>query len=105
MKKKLATILSGCSPWVLIILALVWSALELWNRIDTAAYAYPERLITYNLKNAKTGDEMVALVKEWHSLHWGAQIASLQVLCERNREFVNRLAGADAATQICRVVQ
>lgn len=103
--KRMASLLATCSPWALIILALVWSSAELWSRIDEAAYAYPQRLITYNLREARDGDEMLALVKEWHQLHWGAQIASLQVLCDRNREFVNNLAGAEAATKICRVVK
>lgn len=103
--KKITVFIASCSPWMLIAVFILWAFSEVWQRIDYAAYAYPQSVVIYNLKDAKDSDEMLRLVKEWHSLHWGAQIAALQVLCDKNRSFVNQLAGQESATKICRVVK
>ncbi|GKV89294.1 hypothetical protein PEC301619_12760 [Pectobacterium carotovorum subsp. carotovorum] len=93
------------SPWLLALVFLSYAGAEINSRINAAAYALPRAIVSYGLTNAKNDDDVIATVEVWKRDAWGAQIGSLRVLCENDRDYVNSLGGSDVGARVCRITK
>jgi hypothetical protein len=105
IKQKIIGACSSSAPYLMALLIIGWLIVQINQRADDAAYAYPTAVVQYGLINAKTDEEVLALVERWKRDEWGAQIGALRVLCSKSVDRVEAIGGQVLATKMCRIVR
>lgn len=96
---------STAAPYLMGLVLLGLGLKHVATLADDAAYAYPMAVIEYGLAEAKTDDDVIALVEKWGVDLWGAQIGALRVVCEKDPRRLDKFGGEQLTARMCRVVK
>lgn len=117
MPQLLVTLLSAINPkthfypfiMVLIMSYMAYQVQEIKVEIAASNHAattnYAFNVIKYGLEDASTDAEVIALVKQWNDLKWGAQIGAIHTLCNEQPNRLVSLVRPETATTLCRLTK
>ena len=76
---------------------------DLSSQILDSRIEYPWRIILYALQGTSTHDEVIAEVRKWFDLKWGAQIQAVYIVCHYDRKRFLTILNEDETSTICRM--
>ena len=90
---------------VVLFAASAYQSNQTNELVVNTSVQYEYKMMQFAMKDLDAPNEAVTLVRQWQDDKWGAQIAAIQVLCERGYDKLTGLVGTDSASSMCRIVQ
>ena len=90
---------------VCLFAASAFQSHETNELVKNTSVQYEYKMMQFAMKDLDSPTGAVTLVRQWQDDKWGAQIAAVQVLCDRGYEKLTGLVGTTSASSMCRIVQ